>query len=89
MPFAFFFTLGAIGAVAQPVRNKVIMRDSINIIFFICVISSVALERVSGIEPPYLAWEASILPLNYTRVVKVPRRFAPHFFSMNILIIDC
>ena len=26
------------------------------------------LERVTGIEPAYRAWEASVLPLNYTRV---------------------
>ena len=25
------------------------------------------LERVMGIEPTYLAWEANVLPLNYTR----------------------
>jgi hypothetical protein len=25
-------------------------------------------ERVKGIEPSYEAWEASVLPLNYTRV---------------------
>ena len=25
------------------------------------------LERVRGIEPPYSAWEADVLPLNYTR----------------------
>ena len=25
------------------------------------------LERVRGIEPPCSAWEADILPLNYTR----------------------
>lgn len=25
------------------------------------------LERVRGIEPPYPAWEAGVLPLNYTR----------------------
>jgi hypothetical protein len=24
-------------------------------------------ERVRGIEPPYRAWEARVLPLNYTR----------------------
>ena len=24
-------------------------------------------ERVMGIEPTYLAWKASVLPLNYTR----------------------
>jgi len=26
------------------------------------------LERVMGIEPTYHAWEARVLPLNYTRV---------------------
>jgi hypothetical protein len=26
------------------------------------------LERVTGIEPAYRAWEASVLPLNYTRL---------------------
>jgi hypothetical protein len=26
-----------------------------------------ALERVKGIEPSYEAWEAAVLPLNYTR----------------------
>lgn len=26
-----------------------------------------ALERVRGIEPPLSAWEADVLPLNYTR----------------------
>jgi hypothetical protein len=26
------------------------------------------LERVKGIEPSYLAWEATALPLSYTRI---------------------
>ena len=26
------------------------------------------LERVMGIEPTYAAWEAAVLPLNYTRL---------------------
>ena len=26
------------------------------------------LERVKGIEPSYEAWEAAVLPLNYTRI---------------------
>ncbi len=34
------------------------------------------LERVKGIEPSYRAWEASVLPLNYTRmnafILRVP-----------------
>ena len=28
----------------------------------------VGLERVKGIEPSYAAWEAAVLPLNYTRL---------------------
>jgi hypothetical protein len=27
-------------------------------------------ERVRGIEPPCAAWEAAVLPLNYTRVLR-------------------
>ena len=26
-------------------------------------------KRVMGIEPTYLAWKASVLPLNYTRML--------------------
>ena len=29
--------------------------------------SLVVVERVKGIEPSYAAWEAAVLPLNYTR----------------------
>ncbi len=28
---------------------------------------ALSLERVKGIEPSYAAWEAAVLPLNYTR----------------------
>lgn len=28
-----------------------------------------AVERVMGIEPTLVAWEATVLPLNYTRLV--------------------
>jgi hypothetical protein len=31
-------------------------------------ITAIRLERVKGIEPSYAAWEAAVLPLNYTRV---------------------
>jgi hypothetical protein len=27
-----------------------------------------SMERVMGIEPTYSAWEADVLPLNYTRM---------------------
>ena len=30
-------------------------------------------KRVMGIEPTYLAWKASVLPLNYTRIVSISR----------------
>ena len=32
------------------------------------------MERVKGIEPSYEAWEAAVLPLNYTRSGVVLRR---------------
>ena len=28
------------------------------------------MERVKGIEPSYEAWEAAVLPLNYTRITR-------------------
>jgi hypothetical protein len=28
----------------------------------------ILLERARGIEPPFSAWEADVLPLNYARV---------------------
>ena len=28
------------------------------------------MERVKGIEPSYAAWEAAVLPLNYTRILR-------------------
>jgi hypothetical protein len=31
---------------------------------------SLVKQRVRGIEPPCAAWEAAVLPLNYTRVWK-------------------
>ena len=30
-------------------------------------IHSIRFERVTGIEPAFSAWEADVLPLNYTR----------------------
>jgi hypothetical protein len=34
----------------------------------------IRLERVTGIEPAYSAWEADVLPLNYTRRTGRPGR---------------
>ena len=34
----------------------------------------VEVERVKGIEPSYAAWEAAVLPLNYTRASAAPRQ---------------
>lgn len=31
------------------------------------------MERVMGIEPTLVAWEATVLPLNYTRCVALKR----------------
>ena len=33
-----------------------------------CLYKRQLLKRVMGIEPTYLAWKASVLPLNYTRM---------------------
>ena len=43
---------------------------------FSCGGSLMGLERVRGIEPPYSAWEADVLPLNYTRraTLRLPTR---------------
>ena len=35
------------------------------------------MERVKGIEPSYEAWEASVLPLNYTRAQAIPHTTMP------------
>ena len=35
----------------------------------VAVTNDETLERVKGIEPSYAAWEAAVLPLNYTRLV--------------------
>ena len=32
-------------------------------------------KRVMGIEPTYLAWKASVLPLNYTRTLNIFMKF--------------
>jgi hypothetical protein len=39
-------------------------RFYLNILLFMGQI----MERVMGIEPTHLAWKASVLPLNYTRI---------------------
>lgn len=40
--------------------------DSAEVMTSLAIIWNV--ERVMGIEPTYAAWEAAVLPLNYTRV---------------------
>ena len=40
--------------------------------FFIFKDLFVLMERVMGIEPTLEAWEAAVLPLNYTRLGVVP-----------------
>ena len=36
------------------------------------------MERVTGIEPALSAWEADVLPLNYTRVTPLTERGSEH-----------
>jgi hypothetical protein len=44
------------------------------------------LERVMGIEPTSSAWEAEVLPLNYTRNTDAARRFYNHKLPRAMLI---
>ena len=46
------------------------------------------MERVKGIEPSYEAWEAAVLPLNYTRVPCILRGFSYRWQTRNIPIRD-
>lgn len=34
----------------------------------VCARHTVALERLMGVEPTYAAWEAAVLPMNYSRI---------------------
>ena len=43
------------------------------------------MERVKGIEPSLEAWEASVLPLNYTRAFTVSLVGLGRFDNMNYL----
>jgi hypothetical protein len=36
------------------------------------------MERVMGIEPTRPAWKAGILPLNYTRIARLPAQICYH-----------
>ena len=49
----------------------------------ICIKPMLFLERVRGIEPPTNAWEALVLPLNYTRLFK-----KLNFYSFSTVTID-
>lgn len=42
------------------------------------------LERMRGIEPPYAAWEAAVLPLNYIRLMR-PLYCLPSYRAIPIL----
>ena len=53
---------------------------------------SAPIERVKGIEPSYRAWEARVLPLNYTRVIKLWGgnflcRFGTHILPLNYALV--
>jgi hypothetical protein len=44
--------------------------------------TTMSAERVTGIEPAFSAWEADVLPLNYTRSALECTRFAEHCKSL-------
>ena len=35
------------------------------------------MERISGIEPPFFAWKANVLPMNYIRMMELTRGIEP------------
>lgn len=47
------------------------------------------MEQVMGIEPTYLAWKASILPLNYTCMVLEARLELARTYVLRILSPIC
>lgn len=42
------------------------------------------MERVMGIEPTLFAWEAKVLPLNYTRLWRCLREHTEHQPGVNL-----
>jgi hypothetical protein len=51
--------------------------------FYINQIMIIFLERVKGIEPSWSAWEAGVLPLNYTR-----RQCARQIIASELLAVN-
>ena len=50
----------------------------------------IKVERVKGIEPSFSAWEADVLPLNYTRLCRARYfiRFCPPKISVRIVVLS-
>src|SRR5262245_14756284 len=48
--------------------------------------SEIRNQRVRGIEPPCAAWEAAVLPLNYTRAEILDFRFFIGDFNRNKIV---
>ena len=42
------------------------------------------MERVKGIEPSWSAWEADVLPLNYTRGADLDNNYSKNRFSIHL-----
>ena len=51
----------------RDVENSTRINDLRCFLDFLRIPWNDAVERVKGIEPSYEAWEAAVLPLNYTR----------------------
>jgi hypothetical protein len=47
------------------------------------------MERVKGIEPSYAAWEAAVLPLNYTRILFVLSKLYPFSRTLKNRLSPC
>ena len=42
-----------------------------------------ALERITGVEPAYAAWEAAVLPMNYIRVFRCEVYYSTDFSRLQ------
>ncbi len=71
-------------------NKKPVARIEQRVVGWIDALRDDNLERVKGIEPSYEAWEAAVLPLNYTRSgpdSSVWRRAAGAVYSTRVC--DC
>ena len=61
-------TYGLEGRCSIQLSYRLIRLSSLELTLLLILLLKALRKRVMGIEPTYLAWKASVLPLNYTRM---------------------